>query len=51
VFYPKEFSNNNLVEVELQLHNYINDIRHNGSFKCLDNIVGLYWSNKETHSV
>jgi hypothetical protein len=40
-FYPKEFSNNNLLKLELQLHNYIDDIRRDDSFKGLDNIVDL----------
>jgi hypothetical protein len=26
-FYPKEFSNNNLLKLELQLDNYIDDMR------------------------
>jgi len=40
-FYPMEFSNNNLLKLELQLHNYIDDMRHNNSFKGLENIVDL----------
>ena len=40
-FYPKEFSNNNLLKLELQLDNYINNMRHDDSFKGLDNIVDL----------
>jgi hypothetical protein len=40
-FYPKEFSNNNLLKLELQLHNYIDDMRKYDSFKGLDNIVDL----------
>ncbi|XP_066341129.1 uncharacterized protein [Miscanthus floridulus] len=40
-FYPKEFSNNNLLKLELQLDNYIDDMRHDDSFKGLDNIVDL----------
>ena len=40
-FYPKELSNNNLLKLELQLDNYIDDMRHDDSFKGLDNIVDL----------
>ncbi|XP_066374040.1 uncharacterized protein [Miscanthus floridulus] len=40
-FYPNEFSNNNLLKLELQLDNYIDDMRHDDSFKGLDNIVDL----------
>jgi hypothetical protein len=40
-FYPKEFSNNNLLKFELQLHNYIDDMSQDDSFKGLDNIVDL----------
>ena len=40
-FYPKEFSNNNLLKLELQLHNYIDDMRQDDSFKGLENIVDL----------
>jgi len=40
-FYPKEFSNNNLLRLELQLQNYIDDISQNDSFKVLENIVNL----------
>jgi len=39
--YPKEFSNNNLLKLELQLDNYIDDMRQNDRFKGLDNIVDL----------
>ena len=40
-FYAKEFSNNNLLKLELQLHNYIDDIRQDDSSKGLDNIIDL----------
>jgi hypothetical protein len=40
-FYLKEFSNNNLLKLELQLHKYIDDMRQDDSFKGLDNIVDL----------
>jgi hypothetical protein len=40
-FYPNEFSNNNLLKLELQLHNYIDDMSQDDSFKGLDNIVDL----------
>jgi hypothetical protein len=40
-FYLKEFSNNNLSKLELQLHNYIDDMSQDDSFKGLDNIVDL----------
>jgi hypothetical protein len=40
-FYLKEFSNNNLPKLELQLHNYIDDMSQDDSFKSLDNIVDL----------
>ncbi|XP_072147483.1 uncharacterized protein [Setaria viridis] len=40
-FYPKDFSNNDLLKLELQLDNYINDMRRDDSLKGLDNIVDL----------
>jgi len=40
-FYPKDFSNNDLLKLELQLDNYIDDIRQDASFQGLDNIVDL----------
>ena len=40
-FYPKEFSNNNLLKLELQLDNYIDDMRQDDRFKDLNNIVDL----------
>jgi len=36
-----EFSNNNLLKLELQLDNYIDDIRQDDRFKGLDNIIDL----------
>jgi hypothetical protein len=40
-FYPKEFSNNDLLKLELQLDNYIDDIRQDDEFEGLENIVDL----------
>ncbi|XP_066323175.1 uncharacterized protein [Miscanthus floridulus] len=40
-FYPKDFSNNDLLKLELQLDNYIDDMRQDASFQGLDNIVNL----------
>ncbi|XP_004954949.1 uncharacterized protein LOC101779254 [Setaria italica] len=40
-FYPKDFSNNDLLKFELQLDNYIDDMRQNDSLKGLDNTVDL----------
>ncbi|XP_066396254.1 uncharacterized protein [Miscanthus floridulus] len=40
-FYPKDFSNNDLLKLELQLDNYIDDMRQDASFQGLDNIVDL----------
>ncbi|XP_072147817.1 uncharacterized protein [Setaria viridis] len=40
-FYPKDFSNNDLLKLELQLDNYIDDMRRDDSFKGLDSIVDL----------
>jgi hypothetical protein len=40
-FYPKDFSNNDLLKLELQLDNYIDDMRQDASFQSLDNIVDL----------
>jgi hypothetical protein len=40
-FYPKDFSNNDLLKLELQLDNYIDDMRQDASFEGLDNIVDL----------
>jgi hypothetical protein len=47
-FYPKEFSNNNLLKLKLQLDNYIDDMRQNDNFKGLDNIVDLSVKLTET---
>ena len=40
-FYPKDFSKNNLRRLELQLDNYIDDIKQDDRFKGLENIVDL----------
>ncbi|XP_012703723.1 uncharacterized protein LOC105914997 [Setaria italica] len=40
-FYTKDFSNNDLLKLELQLDNYIDDMRRDDSFKGLDSIVDL----------
>ncbi|XP_066384574.1 uncharacterized protein [Miscanthus floridulus] len=40
-FYPKDFSNNDLLKLELQLDNYIDDMRQDASFQGLNNIVDL----------
>ncbi|XP_066316782.1 uncharacterized protein [Miscanthus floridulus] len=40
-FYPKDFSNNDLLKLELQLDNYIDDMRQDASFQGLDNIIDL----------
>jgi hypothetical protein len=40
-FYPKEFSKNNLLKLELQLDNYIDDIGQDDEFQGLENIVDL----------
>ncbi|XP_066374592.1 uncharacterized protein [Miscanthus floridulus] len=40
-FYPNDFSNNNLVQLELQLDNYIDDMKRTECFQGLDNIVDL----------
>ncbi|XP_066358052.1 uncharacterized protein [Miscanthus floridulus] len=40
-FYPKDFSNNDLLKLEMQLDNYIDDMRQYASFQGLDNIVDL----------
>ena len=40
-FYPKDFSNNNLLRLELQLDNYIDDMRQDDRFKGLEDIVDL----------
>lgn len=40
-FYPKDFSNNDLLKLELQLDNYIDDMRRDDSFKGPDSIVDL----------
>nr|XP_034570453.1 zinc finger MYM-type protein 1-like [Setaria viridis] len=47
-FYPKDFSNNNLLRLELQLDNYIDDIRKDDRFKGLDNIVDLSFKLVQT---
>jgi len=39
--YPNDFSNNNLVQLELQLDNYIDDLKRTECFQGLDNIVDL----------
>jgi len=40
-FYPNDFFESHLVKLELQLDNYIDDIRHEDSFKGLNNLVEL----------
>jgi hypothetical protein len=40
-FYPNDISNNNLLQLELQLDNYINDMQRNECFQGLDNFVDL----------
>jgi len=40
-FYSNDFSDSDLVKLELQLDNYIDDIRDEDSFKCLTNLVVL----------
>jgi hypothetical protein len=40
-FYPKDFSSNDLLKLELQLDNYIDDIRQDASFQGLHSIVDL----------
>jgi len=40
-FYPNDFSDLDLLKLELQLDNYIDDIKEEDSFKCLTNLVDL----------
>ena len=40
-FYPNDFSNNNLLQLELQLDNYIDDVQRDERFQGLENIVDL----------
>ena len=40
-FYPNDFFESHLVKLELHLDNYIDDIRHEDSFKGLNNLVEL----------
>jgi hypothetical protein len=40
-FYPNDISNNNLLQLELQLDNYIDDMQRDECFQGLDNIVDL----------
>jgi hypothetical protein len=40
-FYPNDFSNNNLLQLELQLDNYIDDMQRHERFQGLDNVVYL----------
>ena len=40
-FYSNDFSDSDLVKLELQLDNYIDDIRDEHSFKGLTNLVDL----------
>ncbi|XP_066395771.1 uncharacterized protein [Miscanthus floridulus] len=47
-FYPKDFSNNDLLKLKLQLDNYINDMRQDAIFQGLDNIVDLLVKLVET---
>jgi len=49
-FYPKDFSNNDLLKLELQLDNYIDDMRRDDSLKGLDSIVDLSVKLVQTRS-
>jgi hypothetical protein len=40
-FYPNDFSNNNLLQLELQLDNYFDSVKQDERFQGLDNIVDL----------
>lgn len=40
-FYPKEFSSADLIHLELQLDNYIDDMRKDENFQGLGNLVDL----------
>jgi hypothetical protein len=48
-FYRTDFSNNNLLQLELQLDNYIDDMKRDERFQGLDNIVGLSVKLVETN--
>src|SRR3954469_16488843 len=41
-FYPKDFSSADLIHLELQLDNYIDDMRRDENFQGLGNLVDLY---------
>jgi hypothetical protein len=40
-FYPKDFESVDFMRLELQLQNYIDDVREDGGFEGLDNLNGL----------
>ena len=40
-FYPNEFSSSNLLRLDLQLENFIDDMRKDEMFKGLNNLVDL----------
>jgi hypothetical protein len=40
-FYPNDFSASDLIRLEMQFHNYIDDMRRDDSFQGINSIVGL----------
>ena len=40
-FYPNDIKGNNVLRLEMQLDNFIDDIRQDDSFKGLNNLVDL----------
>jgi hypothetical protein len=40
-FYPNDFSASNLIRLEMELHIYIDDMRRDNCFQCINSIVGL----------
>jgi hypothetical protein len=40
-FYPNDFSASNLIRLEMELHIYIDDMRRDNCFQCINSIIGL----------
>jgi hypothetical protein len=48
-FYPNDFSNSDLLRLEMQLDNYIDDMRRVDSFQTINNLVDLSVKFVETN--
>jgi hypothetical protein len=48
-FYPNDFLSSDLLRLEMQLDNYIDDMRRANSFQCINNLVDLLVKLVETN--